>query len=303
MSLMSFRENVPEAPSPASQHAEPSGRPGSSGPWSLELLPRALFELPKLRDHLAPGTSIFIPSPEGTSSAELVKAAERVRTAGFNPVPHIAARRLASRADATEFLSRLHEAARVEQILLIAGDIIASDGPYKDCSSFLRDDLLRDHGIVQAGLAGFPEGHPHLNPGQAMQTLELKVQYLEAQGIKPFIVTQFCFSPQRVLAYCASLARAFPTLGLQVGIAGPTDPLKLLRYARLCGVSASRRALSQLGTGIARLALHTDPGPLVEAIATQRTQGRLGNVSGIHVFGFGGAISTAEWIRSHQTAT
>ena len=50
-----------------------------------------------------------------------------------------------------------------------------------------------------------------------------------------------------------------PDVPVYVGVAGPTDPAALLRYAQRCGVSVSLRALRNLGSGIAQLVTNTDP--------------------------------------------
>ena len=72
------------------------------------------------------------------------------------------------------------------------------------------------------------------------------------------MVTQFCFSPQRVVDYCAGLARSHPQLPVYVGVAGPTDPVALARYSSARGQS---------------------------------------NVVGVHLYSFGGAVATARWMR------
>ena len=50
-------------------------------------------------------------------------------------------------------------------------------------------------------------------------------------------------------------------------MAGPTNPAALARYAQRCGVSASLRALRNLGSGIARLVTHDNPDEHFSAIA------------------------------------
>ena len=85
-----------------------------------------------------------------------------------------------------------------------------------------------------------------------------------------YVVTQFSFAPNRVVEYCAQLARSAPEVSIYVGVAGPTDPVALARYAQRCGVSASLRALRNLGSGIAQLVTHSDPSEqLVDARALQ----------------------------------
>jgi methylenetetrahydrofolate reductase (NADPH) len=84
---------------------------------------------------------------------------------------------------------------------------------------------------------------------------------------------------------------------IYVGVAGPTDPVALARYAQRCGVSVSLRALKNLGTGIAKLVTHTDPGEQLLAVARYSAMREPGNVAGMHLFSFGGVLRTAAWMR------
>jgi methylenetetrahydrofolate reductase (NADPH) len=102
-----------------------------------------------------------------------------------------------------------------------------------------------------------------------------------------------------VVDYCSSLARQWPDLPVYVGIAGPTDPAALARYAQRCGVSVSLRALKTLGTGIARLVTNSDPKDQLVALARYSLQREPSNLVGVHLYSFGGAVRTAEWIREH----
>ena len=106
-----------------------------------------------------------------------------------------------------------------------------------------------------------------------------------------YVVTQFSFAPNRVVEYCAQLARSAPDVSVYVGVAGPTDPVALARYAQRCGVSASLRALKNLGSGIAQLVTHSDPHDQLVAVARYSLQREPSNVVGVHIYSFGGAVA------------
>ena len=108
------------------------------------------------------------------------------------------------------------------------------------------------------------------------------------------MVTQFSFAPTRIVAFCADLARRAPAVPVYVGMAGPTDALALMRYAQICGVSASLRALRSVGLSMAGL-VHTDPDEQLRALAHGGESAD--NVVGIHLYSFGGALRTAQWLR------
>ena len=63
-------------------------------------------------------------------------------------------------------------------------------------------------------------------------------------------------------------------------------------------MSASLRALRNLGSGIAKLVTHTDPREQVLAVSNYAQRRESSNVVGVHLYSFGGAVRTAEWMSS-----
>ncbi len=86
-----------------------------------------------------------------------------------------------------------------------------------------------------------------------------------------------------------------PSVPVYVGLAGPTSPLALMKFAQLCGVSASSaRALGE-GIGAARLVTHTDPSEQLAAIA-HHISASASNIVGVHLYTFGGVTKAAQWM-------
>jgi len=267
---------------------------------SIELLARHAEEAGELRELLPPGTPIFLPAlPQQALQASL-DGARAIARAGFEPVPHIAARKLVSAAELRLFLRAVTAESRVTRVLLVGGDLPQSLGPFDDALAVLREGGLGEAGLRGVLLAGYPEGHPTISEAALAQALDEKLALARTQGLEPAIVTQFSFAPARIAAWCGQLARRHPGLAVHVGIAGPTDPVALLKYAQRCGVSASRRALRHLGSGIARLVINTDPAEQVAALAHYCEGKAPCNVAGLHFFAFGGALRTARWLQSLQ---
>jgi methylenetetrahydrofolate reductase (NADPH) len=213
----------------------------------------------------------------------------------------VAARRVGSRDELKSFLDRAVRDAGIEKVLLLGGDLDKPAGPYNDAASIIETGLLASCGVREIGLAGYPEGHAHIPLGILNEALSKKLELARAQGLGTYVVTQFSFAPNRVVEYCAGLARREPNLPVYVGIAGPTNPARLLKYAQICGVSASFRALQAQGMGAVRLFTHTDPTDQLIAVASHTAGGATTNVVGIHLFSFGGIEPTARWI-SQQIA-
>src|SRR3989442_264730 len=96
----------------------------------MALLPRASVEISsrghqvgELRDNFKPGIDVTITFLPGDHTNQTIETAVALRRAGFNPVPHIAAREMASREALGDLLARARLEAGVGRILVIAGDV------------------------------------------------------------------------------------------------------------------------------------------------------------------------------------
>jgi len=264
---------------------------------SIEISPRELHRAAEVAALVPAGTCAYVPSLPGLPVSRVLETVAAIRQAGLDPVPHVAARRSAGREPLREFLQRAAGEHGVHRVLLVGGDQPHASGPYSDTLQVLEEGVLADTGIREIGIAGYPEGHPRIAPAALEEAFARKRRLAAEQGLGVYVVTQFCFAPARVVEYCAALARSAPSVSIYVGVAGPTDPAALLRYAQRCGVSVSLRALRNLGTGIAQLVTHTDPHEQVVALARYSRSRAPSNVIGVHLYSFGGAVRTARWMR------
>jgi methylenetetrahydrofolate reductase (NADPH) len=264
---------------------------------SLEISPRELHRAPEVAAILPADSCIYIPSLPGLPLTRTLDAVAAIRAAGLDPVPHVSARRIRDRDEFREFLKKAASQHGVHRVLLIGGDEVRPRGPFEDSLKVLEQGVLKECGIREVGVGGYPEGHPRIPLNGLDRALQRKIELAREQGVGVYMVTQFCFSPQRVVDFCAGLARTRPDLPVYVGIAGPTDSVALARYAQRCGVSVSLRALRNLGAGIAKLVTHTDPHDQLVALARYSSQRGQSNVVGVHLYSFGGAVPTASWMR------
>jgi methylenetetrahydrofolate reductase (NADPH) len=263
---------------------------------SLEMNADRAGDARTIADLLPSGTKVYVNHLPRNALSETLKSLDALRAAGLEPVPHVAARRVISRAALKDFLERAVRDAGVRKVLLVGGDDAQPAGPYRDSLGPLSDGLIGECGIREVGIAGYPEGHARIPRVALERALDEKLALAAAQGLSPYVVTQFSFAPMRVIEYCAELAQRWPALSVYVGLAGPTEPLRLLRFAQRCGVSASLRALRAQGFGAARLVTHTDPGDQLQAVARYCAQRRACNVVGVHIFSFGGVRESATWM-------
>lgn len=269
---------------------------------SLEMSPDRAADVQAVAALLPVGTKVYVNHLPRHALAGSLPTLNALRAAGLEPVPHVAARRVLSRPELRSFLERAVGEAGVTKVLLIGGDDPQARGPYQDATTVLREGVLGDCGVREVGLPGYPEGHPRIPAAVLAQALEDKLALAAGQGLGTYLVTQFSFAPARVVDYCARLARERSALPIYVGLAGPTEPRTLLRFAQRCGVSASLRALKDQGIAAVRLVTHTDPGEQLAAVARYCVGHTSCNVVGVHLFSFGGAARAAEWMRSAVAA-
>ena len=214
---------------------------------SIELSATAPEQIAKASQLLPYGTSVYVPSPAKKSLHSNIEIVAALHEAGLEAVPHIAARKVKSRRELREYLLRVVEEYGVHRVLIIGGDVAKSAGPYADSSALLHDDVLAEAGIHEIGIAGYPEGHPRIPPEVLNADFDAKLELASGLGLGIEVITQFSFAPARIIEYCAALSHRAPEIPVYVGVAGPTQPAMLIRYSRYCGVSASLRALTDLG--------------------------------------------------------
>jgi methylenetetrahydrofolate reductase (NADPH) len=250
---------------------------------------------------LPSGTPVYVNHLPRHRLLDTIPTLIAVRKAGLEPVPHIAARRIKDRAELQAFLARATGEAGVRKALILGGDEPKAAGPYADGASLLKEDFLTGCGLREIGLPGYPEGHPSIPAAALERAFADKLLLAAAHGMGTYIVTQFSFSPARVVDYCARMARSAPGISIYVGLAGPTNPVALLRFAQRCGVSASLRALRAQGMDAVRLVTHTDPADQLAAVAHYCAAHAACNVVGVHLFTFGGVAAAAQWINGQLT--
>ena len=136
---------------------------------SLEMGAEAPEDARRIAELLPAGTPVYVNHLPRHELPHTLAALVALREAGLEPVPHIAARRVASRPQLRAFLDQAVRVAGVAKALLIAGDVRAPVGPYADSAALIRDGVLAESGLQQVGLPGYPEGHPRYRRRRSMR--------------------------------------------------------------------------------------------------------------------------------------
>ena len=247
---------------------------------------------------LPTGMRVYIPkTPKQTLSDKLVQIG-LLHDCGLDPVPHVVARQISSEQEIRDFLTEAISVGKVNRVLLIGGDKDSAVGPFTDAAAVLASGILSDVGLCSVDVAGYPDGHPKISNENLGTDLALKIRHASDQDLDLSIVTQFSFSPEKVAEYCQGLAKTAPGVAVLAGLAGPTSPAKLLRFAHLCGVGTSLRAAHKLGLNALKLAAHSSPDEHFDVLAEKKWQNEAGNLAGVHIFSFGGFIDSCEWLDS-----
>jgi len=205
-------------------------------------------------------------------------------------VPHLAARSFASGTELDRHLGQLVDEAAVRRVLAIGGDLAAPVGPFHAAIEVIESGLLQARGIAEIGIAGYPDGHPRLGTTELDRALAAKVEAAVETGLAVHIVTQFGFSAGAILAWIARLRDQGIDLPVRIGLAGPATLSGLLRYARICGVTASAQGLAR-HTGLAR---HLFGMVTPDAMLRPLAEAELGDVAP-HIFSFGGLATATRW--------
>jgi methylenetetrahydrofolate reductase (NADPH) len=221
-----------------------------------------------------------------------IEVAKSVHDAGFEPVPHLAARNFVSLGALDEHLGKLVASAGVRRVLVIAGDRPDPAGPFPDALAIITSGVLQRHGIGEIGISGYPDGHPRISDAGLDRALTDKLAAASSAGITVRIVTQFTMSTDPVVALVTRLRQRGITNNVSIGLAGPTSMTTLLKFARVCGVKASTQGLARNIGLVKNLIGASTADPIVRALAEMRDQ--LGDITP-HFFSFGGLPATTRW--------
>ncbi|MCF3101804.1 methylenetetrahydrofolate reductase [Streptomyces roseoverticillatus] len=253
--------------------------------------------------HLLPaGTRVNVTFLGNEEMSTRLTAARAVKALGFEPVPHVSARRMPSCAAFEEFLSRLRADGTSGQIFAVGGDPAVPEGPYEDSLALIRSGLLEQYGVQQVGVCGYPEGHPAITGPRLWSALEQKAAALAERGIPGHIITQFGFDPDPVLRWIEEVRDRGIHLPVRVGVPGPAGVRRLLGYAARFGVGTSAGIARKYGLSLTHLMGTAGPDRFLHALAEGYDPQRHGDVK-LHFYTFGGLRATAEWAAGFRQAS
>ena len=262
---------------------------------SIEITPDDDRSIAIAIDSLPPLTETLITSLPKSKLESIVATARALYRGGLVPVPHIAARNLGSVDEFEKFLQHLVAEANVDRALIIGGDRDKPAGPFSDSLQVLKSDLLQQHGIRKVYLSCYPEGHPRIDRARLQEARRQKLTAAEKAGLCVRFISQFCFEAAPIVRLARELRAEGIYAPLRIGIAGPANPVTLLKYALLCGIGPSIRAVRERGDMAKMVAGNSVEHLLAEVAHAQKDEPNLG-IDGVHFFTFGSVKKTVALI-------
>ncbi|WP_254604882.1 methylenetetrahydrofolate reductase [Sphingomonas bacterium] len=269
--------------------------------YSIEITGKDIAALREAAPGIAPGTAVSVTFLATDTLDQRMAAAALVRELGFEPMPHLSARRIASSAELEAMVSRAASEAGAQRMFLVAGDPPVPAGPFGDTMALLKSGLFERNGIRTIGIAGHPEGHAVMDRTAVWQALKDKDAEIAARGMATLIVTQFGFDAAPFLTWLDELRGHGIDAPVRIGVPGPAGIKTLLRFAAHCGVGASASVMAKYGLSIGKLFGSAGPDRLIEALSDGLRPAH-GDVR-LHFYPFGGVGKTMTWINDYLAAT
>ena len=264
--------------------------------FSIETTPGSAAKIPDYRALLRPGTTVNVTHLPGSDFAETVATAKRLKSEGFEPAPHFAARSTPDRATLEDWLKRLQDEVGVTHVLALGGGVSEPVGEFDSSMQLLETGLFDKYGIQTIGVAGHPEGSPDIPDPALAEALDWKNAFAERSDGAFYIATQFCFEAAPIIAWDRRLREAGNRLPIHIGVPGLATIKTLLGHARACGVGPSMRFLTRQATKLAKLMTVNAPDRLVLDLARYRAEDPDCGIRQVHVYPLGGMRKSAAWV-------
>ncbi len=272
------------------------------GYYALEVTGKGIAQVESARAEIPAGTQINIAFLGNETHLQRINAARIIRTCGFEPVPIISSRRLRSRQDADDLISALIAEAAPKRFLFVGGDPSAPVGPYTDSLELLKSGILDRSDIRNAGIVAYPEGHPKIDADTLWHSLKWKNAYLQSVGCSVEITTQFGFDSSAIILWLKRLRAEGIDAPVRIGIPGPADVARLLRFARQFGVVASTAIARRYGLSLTNLLQRVGPERFWDQLQSHMDKEDLGIVL-YHLYPFGGIAEGVRWMNGRRPAS
>jgi len=265
----------------------PTTLAGLLASYSLEVTAKDRKGIEAAREVAPKGCEVFVANLPNDSMDRLVEACTAVAKAGLTPVPHMVARNTASREELDDTLARLVGEAGIDRALILGGDRDDPVGPFDATIQLIQTGLFEKHGLKKVAIGIHPETHPRVPDAIMHAAQPVKVREAESRGLEVYLVSQFGFEAQPYVDMARRLRGEGLTNPIRVGVAGPTSTTKLIKFALMCGVGASLRALREKESLAGNMLSGETPEKLLTELAAAQAADPTLGFDSVHFFTFG----------------
>jgi methylenetetrahydrofolate reductase (NADPH) len=275
---------------------------GTSAPTTDDV--RALLDEPRFElmpfdsfgeqmGHLPDGAAIAITTSPTLGLEATIDWTEDAAAAGYEIIPHVAARYVRDRDHLDEVAGRL-EAAGVTDLFVPGGDREEPAGEFESAHDLLTALADRGHEFEEVGITGYPEGHEFLSDATLAEAMSKKAPHAT------YIVTQLCYDPAAVVEWLETVRGRGVELPVEVGIPGVLKYQRLLGISQKVGVGDSVRFLRKTSglLGFVRQFVGSrgkyQPDDLIDGLAPYATDPDYG-LDGVHIYTFNQVPDTEAW--------
>jgi methylenetetrahydrofolate reductase (NADPH) len=239
---------------------------------------------------------VYVAALPNDTADRQIQVCSEVRDLGLIPVPHIVARNIENPNALDYMLQRLSQEAGVDRALILGGDRDVPAGDYDSSLQIIESGLLQKHGIDKIAIACYPEGHPRIPNDILDKARADKVAAARAAGLELILISQVCFESLPIIEMIRRIRAEGVTERIRVGVAGPARHTTLIKYAMICGVGPSLRALKERQSFAKNMLLGETPERLILELENAVDAEPTLNIWGIHFFTFASLKSTIDWI-------
>jgi len=270
------------------------------GNYSVEVTAKDRKGMEAAREVAPKGCEVFVANLPNDNMDRLIEACTFVAKAGLTPVPHMVARNTASREELDDTLARLVGEAGIDRALILGGDRDDPVGPFDASIQLIQTGLFEKHGLKKVAIGIHPETHPRVPDAIMHAAQPVKVREAEARGLEVYLVSQFGFEPQPYIDMARRLRGEGLTNPIRVGVAGPTSTTKLIKFALMCGVGASLRALREKESLAGNMLSGETPESLLRQLAAAQAADPTLGFDSVHFFTFGALDKSVAFANEHK---
>lgn len=263
------------------------------------LLENARFELMPFDsfddeiEHLPEGATIAITTSPQLGIERTVEKSEAAAAAGFEVVPHIAARYIEGPDQLEEIARRLTDAG-ITDIFVPGGDREEPAGEFESAYDLLVELEELEYEFDDVGITGYPEGHDFIDNETLAAEMKKKAPYAT------YIVTQLCYDPDTVLEWIEEIRARGVDLPVEIGIPGVMNYQRLMKISQKVGVGDSIKFLRKT-TGVLGFVKQLvgsrgtyKPDDLIDGLGAHVGEEAYG-IRGVHIYTFNQTPDTESW--------